>query len=49
MAETGKVIVRDAIDFEALELLKTDPEAYFSATRRPIPSAFREVRPHEKD
>lgn len=34
MAETSEYIVRDAIDFKALELLKTDPDAYFSATPR---------------
>lgn len=30
----GKEVTRDALDAEAIKLLKSDPEKYFRATRR---------------
>ena len=38
-----RAIVRDAVDPAALELLKTDPEAYFASTPRPSSLAEEDI------
>lgn len=44
MAKTTKVVTRDAVDAEALALLRSTPAEYIRTTHRDLPSVFRKVR-----
>lgn len=40
MAKTTKGVTRDAVDPEALALLRTNPDAYIRTTHRKLPFGF---------
>ena len=47
MANTAKGVTRDAVDAEALALLRTDPDTYIRTTHRKLPFGFSKLRPPE--
>lgn len=49
MAKTTKGVTRDAVDPEALALLRTDPDAYIRTTHRKLSFCFSRLRPPEGD
>lgn len=45
MAKTTKGVTRDAVDPEALALLRSNPAEYIRATHRKVPFGFTQPRP----
>jgi hypothetical protein len=49
MAKTTKGVTRDAVDPEALALLRSDPDRYIRSTHRKLPFGFTKPRPSTGD